>query len=133
LRMLGYTPLIDTAEWKAPIAGSGVVVNRAWLQKPGNRDKALRFLKAIVEAISMLKQDEQTAIQAMTKWYGMSDRERMRIVYLTGKDTMAAKPYPSVEGIKKTMELYNTHEMRRYKPEDFYDASLIRELDQSGF
>jgi hypothetical protein len=43
------------------------------------------------------------------------------------------KPYPPVDGIKKVMELFNYHEMRRYQPEDFYDASLLREIDQSGF
>jgi hypothetical protein len=31
------------------------------------------------------------------------------------------------------MEIYNTHEMRKHKPEDFYDDSFVRELDQSGF
>jgi hypothetical protein len=31
------------------------------------------------------------------------------------------------------MQVYNSHEMRKYKPEDFYDASFMRELDQSKF
>jgi len=31
------------------------------------------------------------------------------------------------------MEIYNTHEMRRYKPEDFYNDSFVRELDKGGF
>jgi hypothetical protein len=43
------------------------------------------------------------------------------------------KPYPPVEGIKQLMQLYNTHEMRKHKPEDFYDDSFVKELDQSGF
>ena len=43
------------------------------------------------------------------------------------------KPYPCYEGYVKTMELYDSNEMRRYKPTDFYDDSLIREIDESGF
>ena len=31
------------------------------------------------------------------------------------------------------MELYASNEMRQYAPEDFYDDSLMRELDESGF
>lgn len=31
------------------------------------------------------------------------------------------------------MEIYNYHEMARRAPEDFYDDSLLRELDQSGY
>jgi hypothetical protein len=43
------------------------------------------------------------------------------------------KPYPCYEGYTKTMELYDTNEMRRYKATDFYDDSLMREIDESGF
>jgi hypothetical protein len=31
------------------------------------------------------------------------------------------------------MELYDSSEMRRYQPKDFYDDSMMRELDKSGF
>ena len=43
------------------------------------------------------------------------------------------KPYPSVEGIKKMMDVYDYREMRLHRPEDFYDASFVAELDQSGY
>jgi hypothetical protein len=43
------------------------------------------------------------------------------------------KPYPNVEGIKKVMELYDSAGMRMHKPEDFYDDSFMKEIDQSGF
>jgi hypothetical protein len=31
------------------------------------------------------------------------------------------------------MEVYDSHAMRAYQPEDFYDGSLLKELDASGF
>ena len=46
---------------------------------------------------------------------------------------MERKPYPSIEGIKKAMQLYDSAAMRRFKPEDFYDSSYMKELDDSGF
>ena len=46
---------------------------------------------------------------------------------------MPHNPNPSVEGIKKTMEIYDSLEMRQHKPQDFYDDSFVRELDESGF
>jgi hypothetical protein len=45
---------------------------------------------------------------------------------------IAAKPYPAVEGIERVMQVYDCHEMRRHKAEDFYDASFVTELDKSG-
>jgi hypothetical protein len=50
-----------------------------------------------------------------------------------GLNTLPSKPYPSVDGIKKTMELYDSLAMRRHKPEDFYDDRFVKELDQSGY
>lgn len=43
------------------------------------------------------------------------------------------KPYPSVEGIRQVLALYDSPKMRMHKPEDFYDSSLMAELDTSGF
>ena len=31
------------------------------------------------------------------------------------------------------MQVHDSNEMRRYAMEDFYDDSLIRELDEGGF
>ncbi len=31
------------------------------------------------------------------------------------------------------MQVYDSHEMRSHKPEDFYDSSFMTELDKSGF
>ena len=47
--------------------------------------------------------------------------------------TSPEKPYPTVEGIKMVMALFPHRELQRHKPEDFYDSSLVAELDKSGF
>jgi hypothetical protein len=43
------------------------------------------------------------------------------------------KPYPSLEGIKQVFAIYDSPAMRMHKPEEFYDSTLIAELDKSGF
>lgn len=131
-RKAGYQPLFDTREWNASIAGSSVRVEREWLKNPRNREAARRFLKATTEAIALFHNNREVAIQVMAKWHGMQDREFAGMIYLSGKE-MPRKPYPCVEGIKKTLELWDSNEARKYKPEDFYDDSLMKELDQSGF
>jgi len=131
-RKAGFEALVDTRAWNASIAGSSVRVERSWLQNPRNREAARRFLKATVEAIALLHQNRELALQVMSKWHGIKDREQAGIIYAGGKE-MPRKPYPCVEGIKKTMELFDSNEMRKYELEDFYDDSLMRELDESGF
>lgn len=131
-RKAAYQPLTDTREWNYPIAGSSVRVEREWFDKPRNREAARRFLKATAEAVSIFHQDRPAVMQVLSKWHGMQDREFAGMLYLSGKE-MQRKPYPCVEGVKKTLELWDGNEARKYKPEDFYDDSLMKELDDSGF
>jgi ABC-type nitrate/sulfonate/bicarbonate transport system substrate-binding protein len=128
----GYPVLANTLEWNEPIAGNSVLVEAVWLKANGHRDVALRFLKASAEGIALFHQQPDLALHVMAKWYGVTDRKMAETIYGRG-DSMPRKPYPCRDGIRKTMELYDSNEMRRHKPEDFYDDSLIRELDQSGF
>jgi hypothetical protein len=60
---------------------------------------------------------------------GITDPEKQREVWAESAN-LPLKPYPSVAGIRKLMEFYPSPEMAKHKPEDFYDDSLIRELDK---
>ncbi len=130
LKARGIEPLADLGSWKAPIAGSGLVSTKAFVRQ--NPEAVRRWIKSIVEAIALMKRDKEVACRAMSKWYGVTDREKLSANYLVA-NTLPAKPYPAIDGIKKTMELYDSLNMRMHKPEDFYDDHFIRELDQSGF
>jgi ABC-type nitrate/sulfonate/bicarbonate transport system substrate-binding protein len=127
----GYKPLdLDMRAWNEPIACNGVWASKSWAH--ANHDATIAFLKSLTEAIAMLKKDKEVAFRAMTKYYTISDREVQQAIYNGGKE-MPKKPYPPVDGIKRVMELYDSASMRRFKAEDFYDSSFIKELDDSGF
>ena len=126
----GYKILVDLAKYNIPNAGSGVSVSRAWLKD--NRETARRFVKSTIEMIALVKRNKQAAFSAMAKWYGVTDPAKQEHFYREVSN-LPRKPYPSVDGIKRVMETYNYHEMRRYKPQDFYDDTFVRELDQSRY
>jgi len=118
-------------EWgDVPIGGSGLTSTKRFVRE--NPEAVRRFMKSIVEAIALMKQNREVAFRALAKWYGVSDREKLAANYGVA-DTLPRKPYPAVEGIKKTMALYDSLQMRKHKPEDFYDDRFVRELDESGF
>ena len=96
------------------------------------REAARRFMKSTVEAIAVFKQEPEAAYSAMAHWWGITDTEKQKSIYTAAKE-MPRKPYPAIEGIKRTMAIYDSLEMRRHKPEDFVDSSFIKELDESGF
>jgi ABC-type nitrate/sulfonate/bicarbonate transport system substrate-binding protein len=109
---------------------SGARASRSWAN--ANRETVLRFLKAVTEGIAMMKKDRTVAFKAMENWYGINDTEVQSVIYYGARE-MPRAPYPNVEGVKKVMELYDSNSMSRNKPEDFYDSSFIRELEESGF
>ena len=130
LKAKGIQPLADLRTWNVPIAGSGLVSTKKFVRE--NPEAVRRWVKSIVEAIALMKKDREVAFKALTKWYGVTDREKLNANYLVA-DTLPRKPYPAIDGIKKTMELYDSLSMRNHKPEDFYDDSFVRQLDTSGY
>ena len=103
---------------------------REWLKE--NRDAARRFVKSAVDAIALLKNDKQAAFRTLKKWYQMTDPELQEHLYAEAAK-LPSKPYPPYDGLKRVMEVYDSHEMRKYKVEHFYDDSFVRELDESGY
>jgi NitT/TauT family transport system substrate-binding protein len=126
----GFKLLVDLAKYNIPNAGSGVNISRAWLKN--NQEAASRFVKSTVDAVALVKLNKKAAFSAMAKWYNVTDPKKQEYFYREVSN-LPRKPYPSVEGIRKVMEIYTYHEMRKYKPEDFYDNSFIHQLDQSGY
>jgi NitT/TauT family transport system substrate-binding protein len=126
----GYRDLVDTATYKFPMPGSGVNALKDWL--PKNREAAARFIKSTVDALALIKNDKSAAFAAMAKWYGITDPRAQEHIYAQAAQ-LPSKPYPSVEGIKAMMSVYNYREMQIHAPEDFYDASFVTDLDKSGY
>ena len=125
-----FKVVADLRDWDEPMLCSGARASRSWAD--ANRDTVLRFLKAVAEGIALMKKDRNVAFRSMEKWYGLADPEVKSVVYYGARE-MPRAPYPNVAGVKKVMELYDSNSMRRNKPEDFYDDSFIRELEESGF
>lgn len=128
----GMRALADTREWDVALAGNSAMVAPEWLKVAENREAIRRFLRALGEAIAIFHNDRELSISIMQKWHGIDDREIAEIAYERGQ-WIPRKPYPCYQGVENTFELYDSNEMRRYDPADFYDDSFLRELDDSGF
>jgi ABC-type nitrate/sulfonate/bicarbonate transport system substrate-binding protein len=127
----GFTILEDSGTWNETLAGNSVLVSQKWLEDSTHREAARRFLMAIAEAVALFHERPELVHEVLAKWYGMN-RETAEARYKR-TDYMPRKPYPCYEGIKSTMQLHDSNEMRRYTMKDFYDDSLMRELDDGGF
>jgi len=121
--------VMDLTPYKIPVAGSSILAEKNWLQ--ANRDTAARFVKAAIEADALMKTNRPAFNAALVKWFNIKDAPTQDSMYREALE-IPRKPYPSVEGIKATLSIYDSPEMRKYKAEDFYDASFVAALDKSG-
>jgi NitT/TauT family transport system substrate-binding protein len=126
----GFKDIGDLTSYKIPMPGSGIMVDKAYLA--AHRDTVLRFLKADIEATALMQRDRQVFNAALAKWFNITDRKTQDGMF-AHVNKFEKKPYPSVDGIQRVFALYDSPEMRRHTPQEFYDSSLMAELDKSGF
>jgi ABC-type nitrate/sulfonate/bicarbonate transport system substrate-binding protein len=126
----GFKDIGDLTAYEMPMAGSGVMVDKAYLA--AHRDTVLRFLKADLEATALMQKDRKVFNAALAKWFNITDAKTQdgMFAYVNKFDK---KPYPSVDGVKQVLAIYDSPAMKKHTPEEFYDSSLVAELDKSGF
>ena len=123
--------LLDTRTWgDLPVGGNSVQVEAPWLKDDLHREAARRFLKALVHGIALFHENRELALDVLQRWNGVT-RRFAEVMY--DRAAIPRKPYPCYEGIRRTMEVFDSHAMRQRTPEEFYDDSLMKELDASGF
>jgi NitT/TauT family transport system substrate-binding protein len=125
----GLNDVVDLRQYDMPLAGSGIMAERTWLA--ANRDTAARFVKSAVEAVALMKQNRAAFDASLAKWFNITDALTQERMYAVVMD-FPNKPYPSVEGIRAMMAIYESPQMRTRTAEEFYDSSFIEELDRAG-
>ncbi|GAA1189776.1 ABC transporter substrate-binding protein [Pseudonocardia alaniniphila] len=126
----GAKDLADLSDYHIPIAGSGINAEVGWYE--AHRDTAVRFLKATIESYALMRKKPELVYAALAKWYGVTDPRQQQDMY-SQVARFPEKPYPAVDGIKLVMQLFPNPELQRHAAEDFYDSSVVGELDRSGF
>lgn len=126
----GLKDLVDLSKYKMPMAGSSMMVDRAWLTT--NQEAVRRLVKSLVDSLALMKQNKKVAMDAMAKWYDIKD-PKLQETFYKKVSLLPSKPYPPYKGLKKMMEFFDNPEMRKRKLEDLYDDGFVRQLDKSGY
>ena len=130
---LGMKIILNLQDLKVPYQGSGLVTTQRLIAR--NRDLARRFVKSYVEAIHAMRTNPALAKRALAKYRQTKDEKQLEDAYQALRETVKIKPYPSVEGFR-TMIKDATERIpaaRNANPRDFLDATLLEELDRSGY
>jgi NitT/TauT family transport system substrate-binding protein len=97
-----------------------------------DRDGALRFMRAYVEAIHYFKTHRDETIQIMQQYMSGLALDEVAYLYDEVKDDFLPIPMPNEAALQTALDRDLRVPEGDFKPTDFYDRSILQEIDQSG-
>jgi ABC-type nitrate/sulfonate/bicarbonate transport system substrate-binding protein len=129
----GFPLLADTKQYNVAFPTNVVAVRRTYLAS--NPDIVRDYLKAHVEAVELIRRDKALAKRLLAQGTNTTDEDLLERSYQIYVSDLQAVPYPSPAAIQGALDAAAEEkpEAKQAKPEAFFDDSIVRELDQSGF
>ena len=113
--------------WNATLTRESVIKTK--------REAIRRFIKAMTEAIALIKQERESTMQIIGKYLKVEDREALRRTWDEYKEVYPVVPMPTPEGVATALaeEAKKRPEAAKAAPAAFVDQSFVKELEASGF
>jgi NitT/TauT family transport system substrate-binding protein len=124
----------EPKDFGVPAPGSEINTTRQLMREARPRLKA--FFMAYAEAITLGRKDPELAYRIFRKYMRVENPRLLEFTYrVQFLEALPAKPYPREDVIQASLEdLKDTlPKLDGMKPADFFDASLIKELDNEDF
>lgn len=133
-KKMGFPMLADLQMLGLEYQHTSVATSRALIKsKP---DLARDFMRAYVEGIHYAKTHRKETLDVLAKYLRTDDREVLDDTYESIVQTLVPeKPYPTQKGVQIILRELGAKDpaARSARPEQFIDASIVKELDGSGF
>ena len=128
----GFRELVDFSDIGIEFPNSNVVVTDRFLQT--QPDLARRFLMGYAEGLHRYKTDGVFTKRVMAKYLRVRDQAVLDETYNLFAPKMPRIPYPTPGGFRLALEsLSDEPRARTAKPDEFYDDSILRNLEREGF
>jgi ABC-type nitrate/sulfonate/bicarbonate transport system substrate-binding protein len=129
----GLRLLLDISTLDVAYPAAGVATTRKVLAE--RREVLRRFTRAYVEAIHVFRTDAALAQDVIGRWTSTTDPADLLESYRAFRDLTEPLPLPRLEAMKTALELleFDLPRAREADPAIFYDDSLVREVETSGF
>ena len=111
----------------------GIVVRKNYLST--HRQTVKNFIAGYSEGVAMLQKDKEASKKAIARFLHTEDAESLEASWQFGVDVIERIPNLDPEMFKLVLEerARSRPEAARAKPEQFFDDSLVRELEKEGF
>jgi ABC-type nitrate/sulfonate/bicarbonate transport system substrate-binding protein len=100
-----------------------------------NEDLVRSFIRSMVEGIQFYKTNKRKSMEVMKKYMKIDAVDVIETGYDWYAESYQRKPYVSVRGVKAVLQHLAERMPKAISspPEQFYDSSFVRELDNSVF
>jgi NitT/TauT family transport system substrate-binding protein len=111
----------------------GIVVRKTYLGS--HRQIVKNFIAGYSEGVAMLYKDKEASKRAIARFLHTEDAESLEASWQFGVDVIERIPNLDPDMFKVVLEerARSRPEANNAKPEQFFDDSLVRELDKEGF
>ena len=129
----GYRELSDLR--KTDIEYSGTSIAGIGTYVKSHQAGLEGFLKGYIESLHFFRTQKEKAVAGIMKYMRISDRARAEEGYDYYVDMMPVMPYASAAGVKAVLQFLGTRNPKAQSanPEEFYDHSLLKKIEDSGF
>ncbi|HEX7231225.1 MAG TPA: ABC transporter substrate-binding protein [Candidatus Binatia bacterium] len=130
---LGFRNLFNISDLKIPFWWNGILSRESIVK--GKRPLLLKLVRAMVEAIHIIKTEKEYAKEIFKKNLGVNDPEGLERAYKDYSNAFPEVPYPNPEGVKTMLDdlAPKNPKAASADPKTYVDMSLVGELDKSGF
>jgi NitT/TauT family transport system substrate-binding protein len=130
----GSALLVDLSQLGVRYTMHGFGARKSYIQ--ANRDITVRFMKAYLEGIYLFKTNKELALNVLKKFTRLDDLALLQTSYDEMSQRLIRRvPYPDREGIQTIIDQLakSRPQMKNLNPGDFIDASILKEIEDSGF
>ena len=130
---LGFRNLYNISDLKIPFWWNGILSRESIVK--AKRPLMLKLVRAMVEAIHIIKTEKEYAKGLFKKNLGVSDPEGLERAYKDYNNAFPEIPYPYPDGVKTMLDdlAPKNPKAAAADPKTYVDMSLVAELDKSGF
>lgn len=130
---LGFRNLFNISDLKIPFWWNGILSREAIVK--AKRPLMLKLVRAVVDAIHIIKSEKEYAKALFKKNLGVGDPEGLERAYRDYSNVFPEAPYPTPDGVKTMLDdlALKNPKAAAADPNTYVDMSLVRELETSGF
>jgi len=132
-KQAGFRELADLRKTDIEYAGNSIAGMSAYIK--GHPQLIENFLKGYIESLHFFRTQKEKTIAGIMKFLKLNDRSRAEEGYDYYLDLMPVIPYASPPGIRSVLQNLAPRQPKAAtaSPEEFYDNSFLKKIDDSGF